>query len=54
MIDCGLTKRAADGASAPFNAVGLPASAHFDQAVLPIRPAANANRWAHFMGSQAN
>jgi hypothetical protein len=33
----------------PFsNAQGLPASAHFGQATLPNRPAANAFRWAQF------
>ena len=39
-----LTPRAADGAIAPLDSVGLPASAHSSQAALPIRPAANAFR----------
>ena len=32
------------GANTPLGSVGLPASAHSSQAVLPIRPAANAFR----------
>ena len=40
------TPRAADGASAPLGSVTLPAGVHFDQATRPVRPAANAFRWA--------
>ena len=41
-----LTPRAADGANAPLGSVTLPATARSGQAALPIRPAANAFRWA--------